>query len=154
MERTNVRDLDPAGLPYRPDLVVADLSFISLDLVLPALVGASADEADFVLLVKPQFEAGRADVGKGGVVSDPDVWARVLGSVWDRLIELGVRPAGVMASPLVGPAGNVEFLLHGRRGERKEVERTAADVDADEAIRKAVDQGVRLRPRPSRGDET
>jgi 23S rRNA (cytidine1920-2'-O)/16S rRNA (cytidine1409-2'-O)-methyltransferase len=152
LERTNVRALDPAGLPYRPDLVVADLSFISLDLVLPALVGASADEAEFVLLVKPQFEAERADVGKGGVVSDPDVWARVLGSVWDRLIELGVRPAGVMASPLVGPAGNVEFLLYGRRGERTGVEPTAADLSADEAIHSAVDQGEGLRPRPFRGE--
>jgi 23S rRNA (cytidine1920-2'-O)/16S rRNA (cytidine1409-2'-O)-methyltransferase len=154
LERTNVRDLDPAALPYLADVVVADLSFISLALVLPALVEASAQEAEFVLLVKPQFEAGRADVGRGGVVSDPNVWTRVLSSVWDRLLGLGVRPAAVMASPLVGPAGNVEFLVYGRRDERAGIEPNTGDIDAADTIRAAVDEGVRLRAGPSRGEGT
>lgn len=115
LERTNVRDLDPADLPFRPDVVTADLSFISLRLVLPALVKCSSERADLVLLVKPQFEAGR-DRAPGGVVSDPVVWREVLHGVLATSEALGVRAAGVMASPLLGPAGNVEFLVHGVRG--------------------------------------
>ena len=78
MERTNVRNLEPADLPFAPELVVADLSFISLRAALPALVTVSDTGAGFVVLVKPQFEAGPADVGSGGVVRDPAVWRRVL----------------------------------------------------------------------------
>jgi 23S rRNA (cytidine1920-2'-O)/16S rRNA (cytidine1409-2'-O)-methyltransferase len=116
LERTNVRELTPGHLPYAPDLVVADLSFISLRLVVPALAGAAAPGADFVLLVKPQFEAGRGDVGQGGVVRVPQVWRRAVEDVATACAEAGVAPLGVMASPLRGPAGNVEFPLHGRRG--------------------------------------
>ena len=112
MERTNVRELTPALLPYAPGLVVADLSFISLRLVLPALGGVVEPRADLVLLVKPQFEACRTEVGRGGVVRDPEIWRRAISGVVDaaRELELGVRD--VMASPAPGPAGNVEFLLH------------------------------------------
>ena len=78
MERVNVRDLRPDVLPFVPDLIVADLSFISLRTVLPVLASISAPEASYVLLVKPQFEAGPADVGSGGVVRSPAVWRRVL----------------------------------------------------------------------------
>src|SRR5207248_3386765 len=81
LERTNVRGLTSADLPFTPDLVVADLSFISLAAALPALAELARPGADFVLLVKPQFEAGRTDVGKGGVVRDPRVWLRVLQQV-------------------------------------------------------------------------
>ena len=118
MERTNVRDADARGrCRSSPELVVADLSFISLGSVAAALARLGTAACGFVVLVKPQFEAGPDDVGRGGVVRDPDVWRRVLvrGERGG-----GRRPgwhrAGVMASPLPGPAGNVEFLLELRRG--------------------------------------
>jgi 23S rRNA (cytidine1920-2'-O)/16S rRNA (cytidine1409-2'-O)-methyltransferase len=135
LERTNARSLDPEDLPFLPELVVADLSFISLRTVLPALSRVAALGADLVLLVKPQFEAGPEHVGRGGVVRDPLVWRRVLAEVADacRANEIGV--AAVTVSPLVGPAGNVEFLLHGRKGERDD----AVAFDA------AVAEGERLR---------
>ncbi|HEX6230435.1 MAG TPA: TlyA family RNA methyltransferase, partial [Actinomycetota bacterium] len=115
LERTNVRALTLGHLPYAPDLVVADLSFISLRLAVPPLAAVAADGADVVLLVKPQFEAGRGSVGHG-VVRDPRVWARALGDVRTACIASGLAPVAVMASPLRGPAGNVEFLLHAVRG--------------------------------------
>ena len=126
MERTNVRTLEPADLPFAPELVVADLSFISLRAVLPALVRAAATDAAFIVLVKPQFEAGPNGVGSGGVVRDPEVWRRVLGEVTDAFGAAEVGVLGVVASPLRGPAGNVEFLLHGRRG----VDDARVDLDA------------------------
>jgi 23S rRNA (cytidine1920-2'-O)/16S rRNA (cytidine1409-2'-O)-methyltransferase len=116
MERTNVRDLTPTDLPFAPDLIVADLSFISLTRVAAPLARLCADAATFVALVKPQFEAGPEDVGRGGVVRDPAVWRRVLGEVADAFSATGIGPQAVMASPLRGPAGNVEFLLSARRG--------------------------------------
>jgi 23S rRNA (cytidine1920-2'-O)/16S rRNA (cytidine1409-2'-O)-methyltransferase len=134
-ERTNVRELDSASLPFRPALVSADLSFISLRLALPALGGVSADDARFILLVKPQFEAGRGEVGKGGVVSDPQVWRRALDDVTAACMTAGIGVEGAMASPLLGPAGNVEFFLSGRRGRRD----TEVDLDA------AVSEGLTLR---------
>jgi 23S rRNA (cytidine1920-2'-O)/16S rRNA (cytidine1409-2'-O)-methyltransferase len=112
LERTNVRDLRPEDLPFLPDLVVADLSFVSLAGLVPTLVGLSAPDADLVLLVKPQFEAPRDDVGPRGVVREPEVWRRAIEGVAEALRACGARPLAVMASPLPGPAGNVEFLLH------------------------------------------
>jgi 23S rRNA (cytidine1920-2'-O)/16S rRNA (cytidine1409-2'-O)-methyltransferase len=111
LERTNVRDLTAEVLPVTPDLVVADLSFISLKLVLPVLDEVAAPDATFLLLVKPQFEAGRGDVGGGGVVRDPAVWSRVIDAVITAGAALGLGAHAVMASPLPGPAGNVEFVL-------------------------------------------
>jgi 23S rRNA (cytidine1920-2'-O)/16S rRNA (cytidine1409-2'-O)-methyltransferase len=111
LERTNVRELTTGHLPYAPDLVVADLSFISLRLVVGVLAGVSAAGADHVLLVKPQFEAGPADVGKGGVVRDPEVRQRVLDGVVERVPAWGGRVLGVAESPLRGPKGNRELLL-------------------------------------------
>jgi 23S rRNA (cytidine1920-2'-O)/16S rRNA (cytidine1409-2'-O)-methyltransferase len=111
LERTNVRELSAGELPYAPDLVVADLSFISLRAVLPSLVDVASPGASFMVLVKPQFEAGRADVGGGGVVREPSVWKRVLGEVIAAGEALGLGAHAVMASPLPGPAGNVEFML-------------------------------------------
>ena len=128
LERTNVRDLRPDRLPYRPSLVTADLSFISLGLVVGALVGAAADGADLVLLVKPQFEAGREEVGRGGVVRDPRVWRRVLERVATAAANEGAGPLGVIPSPVRGPAGNVEFLLHAVVGAQ------ARELDLDRAI--------------------
>jgi 23S rRNA (cytidine1920-2'-O)/16S rRNA (cytidine1409-2'-O)-methyltransferase len=115
LERTNVRDLLPGDLPFAAEVLVADLSFISLRLVLPALTRVATPDAGSVLLVKPQFEAGRSEVDRGGVVRDPDVWHRVLVDVIDACGAEGWCPMGVMASPLTGPAGNVEFLLAASR---------------------------------------
>jgi 23S rRNA (cytidine1920-2'-O)/16S rRNA (cytidine1409-2'-O)-methyltransferase len=116
MERTNVRSLSPDSLPFRPDVVTADLSFISLRLAVPALAVVATPDAEFVLLVKPQFEARRTDVGRGGVVRDPEVWRTAILSVAEACAANGAEPQGVMASPLLGPAGNVEFLLHAVAG--------------------------------------
>jgi 23S rRNA (cytidine1920-2'-O)/16S rRNA (cytidine1409-2'-O)-methyltransferase len=112
LERTNVRELRRAELPFALSVVVADLSFISLRLAVGPLVGVAADGADLVLLVKPQFEAGRTRVGDGGVVRDPGVWRDAIGGVADALRSSGAGPLGVIPSPITGPAGNVEFLLH------------------------------------------
>ncbi|MCP9916837.1 TlyA family RNA methyltransferase [Cyanobium sp. ATX 6F1] len=115
-ERTNLRHLRPEQLygPHdpRPDLAVADVSFISLALVLPALKGLMAPEGqEAVLLVKPQFEVGRARVGKGGVVRDPEAHVDAIEAVIAAADRLGWRAAGLVASPITGPAGNHEYLL-------------------------------------------
>jgi 23S rRNA (cytidine1920-2'-O)/16S rRNA (cytidine1409-2'-O)-methyltransferase len=110
MERTNVRELGPGDLPWVPDLVVADLSFISLRAVLAPLAARAAEAADLVLLVKPQFEAARGDA-PGGVVVDPEVWRGAVEAVARAAADEGLGPRAVMASPLLGPKGNAEFLL-------------------------------------------
>ena len=111
LDRTNVRELDRRGLPFVPSLVTADLSFVSLRTAVPPLVAVAEPGADLVLLVKPQFEAPRAEVGAGGVVTDPDVWRRAIVVVADATAEAGAPAVGVIPSPITGPAGNVEFLL-------------------------------------------
>jgi len=116
MERTNARSLDPDRFPERPTLATVDVAFISLDLVLPGTGRILAPGAELVVLVKPQFEAGRAAVGKGGVVRDPEVHRAVLVRVCDRAADLELRMQGVTVSPLRGPKGNVEFFLHLRDG--------------------------------------
>jgi 23S rRNA (cytidine1920-2'-O)/16S rRNA (cytidine1409-2'-O)-methyltransferase len=116
LERTNVRDLAPDQLPFAPDLVVADLSFISLALVLPALVGVVTPDASLVLMVKPQFEVGKGQVGAGGVVRDPALRSDAVRRIASAASDLGLGAAGVVASPLPGPSGNVEYFLHLRRG--------------------------------------
>jgi 23S rRNA (cytidine1920-2'-O)/16S rRNA (cytidine1409-2'-O)-methyltransferase len=129
LDRTNVRHLGPGDLPPpAPDLVVADLSFISLVLVLPALDAVAAPEADHVLLVKPQFEAGAERVGKGGVVRDPAVWEEALRRVAGAAADLGLACVGGTVSPLPGPAGNIEFFLHLRRGGAERAEAAVADA--------------------------
>jgi 23S rRNA (cytidine1920-2'-O)/16S rRNA (cytidine1409-2'-O)-methyltransferase len=114
-ERTNLRYLDPAeaGAPF--DVVVADLSFISLRTVLAPLLAMLDPSGDVVALVKPQFEAGRVEASRGrGVVRDPSVWRRVLGEIDDALHGEGATMIGCMVSPLRGADGNVEFLVHAR----------------------------------------
>ena len=112
-ERTNVRDLTPDDVPPpRPDLLVADLSFIALRTVLGTLRALITAEGEAVALVKPQFEARREEVGKGGVVRDARVWRRVLEEVAAAAHEVGWVGFDATASPLLGPAGNVEFLVH------------------------------------------
>jgi 23S rRNA (cytidine1920-2'-O)/16S rRNA (cytidine1409-2'-O)-methyltransferase len=113
LERTNVRTLTPELIDGKVDLTVADLSFISLRLVLPALVACT--DGDLVLMVKPQFEVGKERVGSGGVVRDPSVRADAVIEVAQVAAELGVGVAGVTVSPLPGPSGNVEFFGWFRR---------------------------------------
>jgi len=116
IERTNVRRLTPRDLPWAPEGVTADLSFISLTSVLPALVAVADPRADLVVLVKPQFEVGRAGVSKGGVVKDPRLWLEAVRAVARAAEELGLGVPDAMCSPLAGPAGNREFFLHLKRG--------------------------------------
>ena len=116
MERTNVRALAAGAIDPPADLCVADLSFISLRTVAPNLLAVTTDDADFVLLVKPQFEAGRAQVGKGGIVRDPAVHAAVLTEVTGALARHGLGVTALEVSPLRGADGNVEFFARARRG--------------------------------------
>jgi 23S rRNA (cytidine1920-2'-O)/16S rRNA (cytidine1409-2'-O)-methyltransferase len=114
-ERVNLRHLEPADLygpddPW-PDLAVVDVSFIGLALVLPALRRLLRRPGEAVLLVKPQFEVGRARVGKGGVVRDPSAHRDAIAGVIQAAAQLGWQPAGLLASPITGPAGNHEYLL-------------------------------------------
>ena len=135
IEHFNARHLTLADLPTAVDIVTIDVSFISLRQIFPVVTPVLRPGADIVALVKPQFEAGRADVGGGGVVRDPAVWSRVLDEVIDAGGALGLGARAVMASPLPGPAGNVEFVLQlgpGREG--------GADVGA--AVREGKDRSV------------
>jgi 23S rRNA (cytidine1920-2'-O)/16S rRNA (cytidine1409-2'-O)-methyltransferase len=132
LERTNVRELTPGAIGGVVDLVVADLSFISLAVVLPALRGCLVADGDAVLMVKPQFEAGRDAVGSGGVVRDPEVRAAAVTKVAHAAAELGLGTRAVVASPLPGPSGNVEYFLWLN---------SSAPSPTDEMIRAAVDAG-------------
>ena len=118
MEKTNARRLTAAAFPESPDLAALDVSFISLEKVLPAVMGVLADPAEAVVLVKPQFEVGKGQVGKGGVVREPAQHGAVLGRLARFAILHGWHVLGLTASPLKGPKGNREFLLslsrHGR----------------------------------------
>ncbi|HET9493052.1 MAG TPA: TlyA family RNA methyltransferase [Chloroflexia bacterium] len=135
MEQTNIRDLD--SLPEKADLATADVSFIGLEIVTPAAVRLTTNSAFFVFLVKPQFEAGREQVGKGGVVRDPrvhrDVIIRLAGA-WEAM---GLHLAGLTRSPVTGPAGNVEYLAL--------IEKTAPARAFD--LRKALEKEVPLHGR-------
>ncbi|MEU4203000.1 TlyA family RNA methyltransferase [Streptomyces sp. NPDC039022] len=116
-DRTNVRELTLEQIDGEPvDLVVGDLSFIPLGLVLPALVRCAAPDADLVLMVKPQFEVGKERLGSGGVVRSADLRAEAVRGVAERAAALGLGVAGVTASPLPGPSGNVEYFLWLRAG--------------------------------------
>ncbi len=111
LDRTNVRELQPNDLGERVSVVVADLSFISLTLVLPALARCAAPGADLVVMVKPQFEVGRERLGAGGVVRDPELRAAAVMHVAAAAERVGLGARGVIASPLPGPSGNVEYFL-------------------------------------------
>jgi 23S rRNA (cytidine1920-2'-O)/16S rRNA (cytidine1409-2'-O)-methyltransferase len=132
LDRTNVRHLtlDQIGEPV--DLVVADLSFISLTLVLPALKSVSTPNADFLVMVKPQFEVGREKLGAGGVVRDPALRASAIEEVATSAAENGLGVVGITASRLPGPAGNVEYFLWLQSG--------AAPFSHERAL-KAVEEG-------------
>jgi 23S rRNA (cytidine1920-2'-O)/16S rRNA (cytidine1409-2'-O)-methyltransferase len=114
-ERTNARRLTAAEIPEPVDLIVCDASFISLAKVLQTPLSFAAAAARLVALIKPQFEAGRTEVGKGGVVRDPEVHARVCAEAVAWIEGKGWTVEGVVPSPITGPEGNVEFLLAARR---------------------------------------
>jgi len=116
LDRVNVRALEPEQVAPPPQVVVADLSFISLTLVLPALVRCAAPDADFALMVKPQFEVGKGRVGAGGVVRSAEDRADAVRTVAAAAAELGLGVRGVTASPLPGPSGNVEYFVWFKRG--------------------------------------
>ncbi len=116
-ERTNIRYAEPSSFPEPPAFFTIDCSFISLRLVLPSLRKILAPNAEGIALIKPQFEAGRDAVGKGGVVRDEQVHRDVIDAVSREAVEMGYRWCAVMPSPLLGPAGNREFLAHLQTGE-------------------------------------
>jgi 23S rRNA (cytidine1920-2'-O)/16S rRNA (cytidine1409-2'-O)-methyltransferase len=126
LDRTNIRHLTGEMVGEPIDLVVADLSFISLTLVLPALAAVSKSDADFVVMVKPQFEVGREKLGAGGVVRDPQLRRAAVLDVAQSAYDVGLGTLGVTASSLPGPAGNVEYFLWLRRG-APEIEVSAID---------------------------
>ena len=138
LERTNARHLEARTIGGPVDLCAADLSFISLSTCAAALSRCTTDDADLVLLVKPQFEAGRADVGKGGVVRDPSVHRAVLRRVRDDLVEPGVLVATATVSSLRGADGNIEFFFHCRKGTNQLVDDEALDAAVDAAHAEAV----------------
>jgi 23S rRNA (cytidine1920-2'-O)/16S rRNA (cytidine1409-2'-O)-methyltransferase len=139
-ERVNVRGLAAGDLGDPFDVVVADLSFISLRTVAANLVDLAGPGTDLVLLVKPQFEAGRQEASRGrGVIRDPAVWRRALEGVSDALRGRGAAIMGVMVSPITGTEGNVEFLLHARTAPAT----PPGLVDLDAAV---DDAAGRLRP--------
>ncbi len=111
LDRVNVRSLTIEQVGQEVDLVVADLSFISLELVLPALIAVAKDDADFLLMVKPQFEVGKGKLGAGGVVRDSALRKEAVIAVANAAFALGLGCLGVVASPLPGPSGNVEYFL-------------------------------------------
>nr|MBO2470703.1 TlyA family rRNA (cytidine-2'-O)-methyltransferase [Bacillota bacterium] len=137
MERTNFRYAEPSWFPEPPDVATVDVSFISLGLIFPPLATVLKAGGDVVALVKPQFEAGPALVGKHGVVRDPRVHAEVLRAVVDKARAANLAPLDLTYSPIRGGEGNIEFLLHARKGDeaRDDVERK---IDA--VVREAHDR--------------
>lgn len=132
VERVNARALQPEQVGDPVDLVVADLSFIPLGLVLPALLRCARSGADLIPMVKPQFEVGRAALPRGGVVRDPLARAGAVRRVAEQAFELGLGVRGVVASPLPGPSGNVEFFLWLTAG---------APPLAEDALSRAIHEG-------------
>ena len=133
IERTNARNLAPEDIPYRPDLIVADVSFISLTKVLPAVLGCAAERFDCLAMVKPQFEAGRERVGKGGVVRDQETRVEAVVAVAEAARRGGASLIGVAPSGLPGPSGNRETFVWLAEGARD------GALDDIEAAVRAVD---------------
>lgn len=131
IERTNARYLE--ALDEQVNFVCVDASFISLKILLPTIKNWLQPKADLVLLIKPQFEAGREDVGKGGVVRDPQTHKRVLTDVLSSIREIGFDIRGLTTSPIKGPAGNIEFLTWVHHGDQ---------LDTPLEIQNLVDQVV------------
>ena len=116
MEKTNVRYLKAEDVPEKIGFASVDVSFISLTLVIPAALSVLDEHKEMVMLIKPQFEAGREKVGKKGVVKDPAVHEEVIRKIWDYVQSLDLCPAGLDYSPVKGPEGNIEYLMYVRAG--------------------------------------
>ena len=132
IERRNARALEAGELPYRPDLIVIDVSFISVVKVLDAVLGCAAERYDCLALVKPQFEVGRSKVGKGGVVRDPGLRRQALIDAGEAAVALGASVLGYASSGLPGPKGNLEsfvWLAEGPRGTVPELAAAAREVE-------------------------
>lgn len=142
MERTNIRHLTALPDGVQANLAVIDASFISLSLVLPPTLQLLTQDADIIALIKPQFEAGKEQVGKGGVVRDRNVHRHVLEAVFQFAEQLGLAVNGMQPSPLLGPAGNVEFLIWCRCNAR-------TVIDADQVIMQALQKASQLKKQPT-----
>ena len=146
LERTNLRYITAEQIPEPIELAVMDVSFISIKLVLPAVKALLKENADLVCLIKPQFEAGREDVGKKGVVRDSEVHARVIRDILSFAPQIGLSAVGLDYSPIRGPEGNIEFLLHlVRPGKLPKID---VENSIDITIRHAYDNFFKL----SKGD--
>ena len=128
MERRNARLMEREWFPTLPDFASVDTSFISLKLILPPLFSVLAERSEVVALIKPQFEAGREQVGKNGVVRDPEVHRRVISEVITSAVSIGFSVAGLDYSPITGPKGNIEFLLYLTKGHG--MDSFAPDIDS------------------------
>ena len=129
LERTNLRYVDSDIIPEALDLAVMDVSFISIKLVLPAVRNLLKDDADIICLIKPQFEAGRDEVGKKGVVRDSNVHKEVIQGILDFAPEIGLTVMGLDFSPIKGPEGNIEYICH-----MKNCVREGAEIDVDAVV--------------------
>jgi 23S rRNA (cytidine1920-2'-O)/16S rRNA (cytidine1409-2'-O)-methyltransferase len=115
IEKTNARNLSPQDIKERPDAAVVDVSFISLKLVIPPVASLLPEDTFITALIKPQFEAGRGEVGKGGVVRNEIIHSRIIADISDFVKKQGLDPIGVIPSPILGPKGNREFLIYLKR---------------------------------------
>lgn len=118
MEGSNVLDMDPGSFPMKPDFISADVSFVSLKRIFPKICQLLPENGEAVVLIKPQFEAGRSDIGKGGIVKDRKVHIRVLEEVLAAAASEGLFPEGITYSPICGGDGNIEYLSHLKKGGR------------------------------------
>lgn len=143
-DRTNVRTMKAGDVDPAPSLVVGDMSFISLTLVIPALVAVAAENSDFLLMVKPQFEIGKERLGHGGVVRNPEHHVETVESVARCAMDNGLGILAIEASPLPGPSGNVEYFLHMRAGD--------SDAIASEELHSRIEDAVRRGPAGGRED--
>lgn len=151
-DRTNIRYLTAGDLEPAPTLIVSDLSFISLTLVIPALVEVAAPAAEYLLMVKPQFEVGRENVGRGGVVTDPAQHAAAVTKVADCALDNGLEVLQMAESVLPGPAGNIEYFLYLRKGDLlgRDVPKGANPM-TDSEITARIGEMVAMRPTGSLG---
>jgi len=150
-EGLNVRALTPEHVGSVPDLVVGDLSFISLETVLPAVAGVVGPGTDLLLLVKPQFEVGRERLGSGGVVRDPALHVEVVTAVARHAERVGLRALAVVPSPLPGPSGNREYFWWLRAGDPRRSDEAAPDAARRAALHAAAERAVAWPPSPDGG---
>lgn len=141
LDRTNIRNLTPELTEGPCDLMVGDLSFISLRLTLPAIVGCLAEGADLLPMVKPQFEVGKDRLGGGGVVRSPELRTEVTADVAEFAQSLGLEVKDVTASPLPGPSGNVEYFLWLKKGHAGQPQAVKSREEIETLVRRAVEEG-------------